>query len=265
MEGGVSHKIAMQGPLFQGQGQFIPGKSKMIYADHHITFLGEMPNGVKIEPDFFLGSGQILFAKRPFMSFEHPGQVSKTVNRQPVRAHFGNRIQGLAKLHTGLQRKPIDQIEVDALISEFLGNVKGFLGLRGGLVAVDGALYCRIDVLDPKTDTPESKIKQPFELFSRRHPGVGLQSPLPLRIDFEVMLQHLGQLGQLIQTEEGRGASAKVKLREGFALPKTFGDSGHFLLKSFQVALNQFCITGDDFVASAKGAKCSAERNVKID
>ena len=57
MEGGVSHKIAMQGPLFQGQGQFIPGKSKMIHADHHITLLGEIPNGVKIEPDFFLGSG----------------------------------------------------------------------------------------------------------------------------------------------------------------------------------------------------------------
>ena len=85
--------------------------------------------------------------------------------------------------------------------------------MRGGLVAVDGALYCGIDVLDTKTDTPESKIKQPFELLSRRHPGVGLQSPLPLRIDFEVMLQHLGQPGQLIQTEEGRGASAKVKLR----------------------------------------------------
>ena len=79
------------------------------------------------------------------------------------------------------------------------------------------------------------------------------------------MLQHLGQRRQLIQTEEGRGASAKVKLREGFAQPKSFGDSGHFLLKSFQVALNQFCITGDDFVAYAKGAKRSAERNVMID
>ena len=117
------------------------------------------------------------------------------------------------KLHTGLQRKPIDPFEVDGLISEFIRNVKGFLGLRGGLVAVDGALYFGIDVLDTKTDTPESKIKQPFELFSRRQPGIGLQSPLPLRVDFEVMLQHLGQPGQLIQTEEGRGASAKVKLR----------------------------------------------------
>ena len=73
MEGGVSHKIAMQGPMFQGQGQFIHGKSKMIHADLHITLLGEMPKSVNIEPDFFLGSGQILFAKRPFMSFEHPG------------------------------------------------------------------------------------------------------------------------------------------------------------------------------------------------
>ncbi len=53
MEDGVSHKIAMQGQLFQGQVQIIPGKSKMIHADHHITLLGEMPNCVKIESDFF--------------------------------------------------------------------------------------------------------------------------------------------------------------------------------------------------------------------
>ena len=96
------------------------------------------------------------------------------VDRQSVRPHGDDLVQRSAESLEGLQRQPIDQIEVDRLKAQIASGLIDVLYLFPRLHAIHRHLHVWIEILHPQADTIEPEFFEQLQCGRIDAPRVDL-------------------------------------------------------------------------------------------
>src|SRR5260221_7195803 len=132
----------------------------MIEADFPIARLLEALTAALIERALRRPFGDVGIREAALSGFD-PGHVGVAVESDAIGAQVADRVHRQLDAGQGLERQPVDQVEIDAGETRRACLPGHRLHLGYALHAVDDVLHLRIEVLDAETDAAETVPRQP--------------------------------------------------------------------------------------------------------
>ena len=178
---------------------------------------------------------------------------------------FDDALHSLAERLDRLVRQSVHQVDVHTRHSVFarLRNGRGRLIER--LVAIDGFLDLRVEVLDAHRHAVESELGRGGNVLGRRHPRVDLDADLGVGKDPESRGRMAVKIAHLLGRQVGRRAAAPMELNGRPRRIDVVGEAVDLGLQPVEVRVRDFLVLVDDDVAAAEPAELLAEGNVEVE
>ena len=211
MDGRIPHEVSVQ-PTFQGcLVKIIMGKREMVHADFPIAGFLEHFSSKFVERPFLGTGGKVFFGEFSLSNTFYPGNMGITVKGNPIRAEFVDVPNRMEDAFLSLQRKTVDEIEVEGGVPDVSRMVRDRGNLFEGLNSVDDVLNLGIEVFDAETEAPESESEHGFEMISRGEVRVGLEREFMGFGYADIAQQGFDQSRKVPRTEEGWRSTAHVE------------------------------------------------------
>src|SRR6185295_10368985 len=118
-------EVPVQRSLILRAAYLVIGPREVIQPDVAITRLGQLVNRGSEDAKFLQSLGQE--SREAPLLFLHPRHVSVTEHRDSIRIHLDNLVNRIGEALSRLMWQPVDQIDVDALESDFAAIVEQLL------------------------------------------------------------------------------------------------------------------------------------------
>ena len=156
---GVALEVAFQPAVLSGNRQTVAGKGEMIEADADVArVLQGCRDGFGLQVPSVL-SGKAVFGNLALMLLErwHMGVAEHRKAVRPELDAFGDGVE--TRTHR-LQRKPVQQVEIDPADARPAQTLDGNGGLFKTLQPVDGALHGRVEALNAQARAVDAAIAE---------------------------------------------------------------------------------------------------------
>ena len=236
----------------------------MIHADGAVALRAEFLEGAAVQAELHLGRGQLLLGELTLVTLE-PRHVRVAVERDAVRPQSRHETEGLGKTLGGLERQPIDQVEVGGLEAEPPRVLEKLLRHLVRLVATDRLLDVGVEVLHAHREPIEAEVAQRLEVLDGGHPRVDFDRHLRIVLELEVSPDVGVDAPHLLRRVVGGGAAAPVILGDGAIALQATAHLRDLLLEMHEVAGRDAALLRDHDVAAAEEAALLAERQVDVE
>ena len=160
-----------------GPGEFVVRSREMIHPDVFVPVAAEEVDRLPQQREFQRGSRKISFLDQFLVGFQ-PGNVRIIENGDTFRLQRDDASHCCGKSLKRLERKPVNEIEIDARKTALPGPLIDLRGHRLRLDPVHRLLYFRIEVLHPHAHPVESGVTQRFDMFAAELPGIDFHADL---------------------------------------------------------------------------------------
>ena len=179
-----------------------------------------------------------------------------------IRIKLENQIQSLLKRVTGLLRKAINQVGIDAFKSESTSLLEQCLCMFERLNPAYRQLYIPVEILNAHAHSIKSQVAQRAKMFERRYPRIDLDRTFAAGGERKPLANRVEEIGDLARAQVGWGPASPMHLRRDAAM--RYISQVHLRDKMLEIRTGNGVISFYDNIASAIQAQPFAKGDVYI-